>query len=94
MENNLARGISLEDVARECGVSRTHFSRGFKRSTGVMAYAWLHGLRIAKAKSLLRDLTRSLPQIALECGFADQSHFTRAFKKTVGVPPGIWRRQY
>jgi AraC family transcriptional regulator len=36
----------------------------------------------------------SLADIAVACGFADQSHFTAAFRKAVGVPPGTWRRDH
>lgn len=92
MAAHLARGISLEEVARHCGLSRAHFSRGFKQNTGVMAHTWLHQLRINKAKHMLVQPDYSLPTIALECGFADQSHLTRAFKKATGAPPGTWRK--
>jgi AraC-like DNA-binding protein len=48
--------------------------------------------RIALAKALLREDVLALSQVALECGFSDQSHFTRSFSAMVGVSPGVWRR--
>jgi AraC family transcriptional regulator len=48
--------------------------------------------RIDKAKDLLRSSDLSLNEIALACGFADQSHFTAVFTRMVGVSPGFWRR--
>lgn len=48
--------------------------------------------RCELAKELLRSSPLSLAEIALACGFADQSHFTRAFARLVGMTPGAWRR--
>jgi hypothetical protein len=48
--------------------------------------------RIALAKSLLRDDHMSLAEVALACGFSDQSHFTRCFSASVGMSPGMWRQ--
>jgi hypothetical protein len=48
--------------------------------------------RIEKAKQLLTDTTLSLAEIAMACGFADQSHFTRVFSRTTHASPGAWRR--
>ena len=92
MQENLAQDLSLERIARECCLSRAHFARYFKNSTGMPAHKWLQCLRIEHAKQLLQAPDKSLTQIALDCGFADQSHFTRVFKSFVGVTPGIWRR--
>jgi len=47
--------------------------------------------RCSSAKELLNDWTLSLTDVALSCGFADQSHFTRVFNALVGCPPGEWR---
>ena len=48
--------------------------------------------RVELAKDLMRDRESSLSEIALRCGFADQSHFTRVFVHATGVSPGAWRR--
>lgn len=83
---------TLRDVARQCGLSVSHFSRAFKETTGVAPYRWLVLRRVDVAKSLLRARRHSLSDIALECGFADQSHFTRVFTRIAGISPGAWRR--
>jgi AraC family transcriptional regulator len=92
MRSNLAQSLSLEQIAQECGLSRAHFARNFKNTTGVPVHEWLQRLRIEQAKLLLVKRDQTLAQIALSCGFADQSHFTRVFRNVVGMAPGMWRR--
>lgn len=89
---NLASDISLARVAQECGLSATYFSRAFKCSTGTTPHAWLQMCRVDHAKQLLTDRDLSLAEIALNCGYADQSHFTRTFARLTGATPGAWRR--
>lgn len=89
---DLAGDLSLGEVARECGLSATHFSRAFKRSTGTTPHGWLQKCRIEHAMLLLPDRDLPLAEIALRCGFADQSHFTRTFARLAGATPGAWRR--
>jgi AraC family transcriptional regulator len=89
---NLDGGVPLKDVARECRLSVSHFSRAFRRTMGVAPHHWLLTRRIEVAKEKLRDRRLSLSDVALVCGFADQSHLTRVFTGMVGVSPGAWRR--
>jgi AraC family transcriptional regulator len=84
--------ISLQEVARECHLSMSHFSRQFRRTTGLPPHKWLLTRRIEVAKEKLGDPRLSLPDVAAACGFADQSHLTRVFTRMVGVSPGAWRR--
>ena len=79
----------MADLAIDCGVSVSHFSRAFRQSTGLSPHQWLLKRRVDQAKSLLRDRTLSLSDVALSCGFGDQSHFTRVFTKLTGITPGI-----
>lgn len=90
---NLAREMSLAEVAAECRLSPWHFSRAFKASTGVTPHGWLQRCRIERARSLLRDADLSLAQVSQATGFADQSHFTRVFRRAAGISPGAWRRR-
>jgi methylphosphotriester-DNA--protein-cysteine methyltransferase len=57
------------------------------------AAAHSHGQgRVERAKELLPNSKLSLSDVALACGFGDQSHFTRTFTATVRLSPGVWRR--
>jgi len=89
---NLANAISVSEVAAQCKLSRSHFSRAFRAATGYAPHRWLLQYRVEKAHDLLRG-PMPLSSIALVCGFTDQSHLTRAFKRIFGVPPGRCRRQ-
>ncbi|KRQ12708.1 hypothetical protein AOQ71_16365 [Bradyrhizobium manausense] len=83
--------VSLADIATECGLSTAHFARAFKISTGTPPHRWLMDQRIEESKRLLVGSSLPLIDIAIKCGFADQSHFTRAFSARVGTTPGRWR---
>lgn len=88
---NLGGEISLARIAAECGLSAAHFARAFRVSTGTPPHRWLMNQRIEQSKALLLDPELSLTEIAIKCGFADQSHFTRAFSAAMGATPGRWR---
>jgi AraC-like DNA-binding protein len=85
-------GVPLADVARECRLSTSHFQRAFRRTVGMAPHKWLLSRRIELAKEKLRDGRSSLSEVALACGFGDQSHLTRVFTRLVGTSPGAWRR--
>ena len=89
---NLAHDPSIAEIAHECGLSSSYFARAFKRSTGVPPSRWLTKMRVERAKELLKDPRCELAEIALQCGFVDQSHFTRVFSRSEGYSPGRWRR--
>lgn len=89
---NLAGNVTLAELARECELSIRHVTRAFRASTGMSPHAWLLRHKVKKAKGLLTTSPRVLADIALECGFADQSHFSRTFQRVAGVSPGAWRR--
>jgi AraC family transcriptional regulator len=92
LDANLDGDVSVTMLAEACGLSSTHFSRAFHRTTGTSPHQWLLRRRIDKARRLLRDPDAPLADVALNCGFANQSHFTRVFTRLIGVSPGQWRR--
>ena len=74
---NLEGGVPLKEVARECGLSVSHFSHAFRRTLGVAPHNWLIEQRIVLSKEKLRDDRLPLTDVAAECSFCDQSHFER-----------------
>lgn len=84
--------LSISEIAEACGLSVSHFTRAFHQTTGLSPHRWLTERRIERAQALIRDVELPLSEIAVTCGFADQSHFTRVFTGVVGKSPGAWRR--
>jgi two-component system response regulator YesN len=87
MRQNYGGRICLGDVAREAGLSPSHFSRVFKKETGCNFNAYMNTVRIEKGMALMRDGNRTLADIADAVGFKDRSYFTKVFKRVTGVSP-------
>ena len=89
----IGRHVPVADLASACGLSESHFVRAFRQSTGLPPHQWVLARRIERSKELLsRSPSQSLSEVAIACGFADQSHFTRTFPRMAGLTPGAWRR--
>jgi transcriptional regulator GlxA family with amidase domain len=89
--DRLGETIEVAELASACALSRSHFSRAFKCSTGLSPQDWIRHQRIARAKHLIRSTDLSLTQISLECGFCDQAHFCHIFTRSEGINPFAWR---
>ena len=94
MRADLATNLDLHTIAAESGYSRTHFLRTFRASTGYSPHQWLTHLRIEEAKTLLQKASKSLIDVALDCGFSSHGHFSNTFRRIVGVAPREYRRNY
>jgi AraC-like DNA-binding protein len=86
-----AHDITVADLAAVAGLSRAHLTRAFAGAYHTPPHVYLNAVRIAQAQARIR-LGMPLAEVALECGFADQSHLTRRFKGTVGVTPSAWQK--
>ncbi|KRR04604.1 helix-turn-helix domain-containing protein [Bradyrhizobium valentinum] len=85
--------VSLAALASDAGLSRFHFCRAFKESTGLSPHAWLRQHRLEQAMNMLRDTDASVVSIAAELGYASQTAFAAAFRKLTGETPSDWRRR-
>lgn len=94
IEDNLDRPIGLVELADIVNVGRFHFTRLFKRSTGMTAISFVEQCRIRRAQSLILETTIPLAEIALMTGFSDQSHFTRRFHRHTGCTPAAFAREH
>ena len=79
--------IALDKLAAIANVSRFHFARMFKLSTGVSPMMYVEQSRLRKAQDLIKEGQLSLAGVGEAVGFADQSHFTRRFRLHVGCTP-------
>jgi AraC-like DNA-binding protein len=92
IEANLSQDVSLADVADASGTSVSSLIRGFNTALGVSPHRWALNRRIALAQRLIYESATPLNEVAIACGFADQSHLTRVFVRNVGSTPAVWRR--
>lgn len=90
---NLTGEFPVAELAGSCGLSRSHFTRAFRISMGTPPHRWLVRERVRRAADLLGRTDDSIAEIALGCGFCDQSHLTRSFHTMIGISPAAWRRQ-
>lgn len=87
MEDHIGENVSLGDLAQAACVSRFHFARMFRVSTGKSPMAFLLRLRIERAKEMLRGGNAKIAEVAAALGFFDQSHFARSFRRVTGLSP-------
>ncbi len=90
-ENYRDPNISLISVAKHVGMSAAHFSTVFSQTTGRPFIHYLTGLRIERAKELLKSTNMKLSDIAMEIGYNEPNYFSHVFRKTTGITPKEFR---
>ncbi|WP_234330520.1 helix-turn-helix domain-containing protein [Streptomyces acidiscabies] len=88
---NLAEPLSLDTLARVAGISSSHFTRTFRASTGHSPHQYVLRQRLEQARTVLLTTASPIADIALACGFTDQSHLTRTMRRQLGVTPHALR---
>lgn len=91
IEEHLAEGVGLSDLAAAAELSVYHFSRQFRQSTGMAPHQYVLQRKIERAKETLRDPRKSILEASARVGFDDQSHFTKTFRRLVGITPTEFR---
>jgi transcriptional regulator GlxA family with amidase domain len=93
IDANLGCPISTDELTAIVSMSTSHFFRSFKASFGEPPFSYIARRRVARAQKLMLTTEDPLCDIALACGFCDQSHFTRVFRRFAGQSPFLWRQQ-
>src|SRR5262252_2078482 len=93
MHERPERQWSVDDLAREVGLSRSALHERFVRFVGQAPMQYLANWRMQLGARLLRESSRIVADIALEVGYDSEAAFARAFKRIVGVPPATWRKE-
>lgn len=91
MDEHFDGRITLEQLCKCSGLSKSTLLRSFTNAKGVTPYRYLQAVRIGKAKELLEQGAKP-SDAALQTGFSDQSHFTNSFGTFIGLPPAAYRR--
>jgi AraC-like DNA-binding protein/quercetin dioxygenase-like cupin family protein len=93
IDRSLESVITVKQAAACAHMSKSHFTRFFRRVTGQPFVTYLHHLRVAKAQTLLTATDRSIAEIGQEVGFCDQSYFGLIFHKIAGRSPRQFRNE-
>lgn len=93
IEQNFQNDITVEDIAKICGLNRSYFGKMFKDSTGKTPQQFLMTYRMIKATELLKLTKLSISDISNAVGYPNQLHFSRAFKNIYGISPREWRNE-
>src|SRR5215469_2876846 len=94
MENQMARQIAVEDLAKRAEMSTRNFDRRFRAAVGEAPTSYLQKLRIEKAKRLLETTDHSVSEIMLKVGYEDERSFRRLFRSLAQLSPKAYRRKY
>lgn len=93
MERRLAEPLTVAELAAEAGLSPSRLHAAFRAATGQGPAACLADLRLDRAMALLGQGRMGIAEIALACGYAEQSALTRALRRRRGITPGQVRRR-
>lgn len=92
LRDSFDRTFSLTELSNQLDLHPAHLSRDFSRYFRCNFSEYIRRIKVEKALSMLRNKKVTLTDIALNCGFADQSHFIRCFKEFVGITPKAFRK--
>lgn len=92
IEKNYAGRISLEELAQLARLSNSYFSVAFRVTFGTSPHDYVCRRRVQQVMYMMINTESSLSEIALDCGFADQSHLSRVFRRITKHTPAAWRR--
>jgi RpiB/LacA/LacB family sugar-phosphate isomerase len=94
IRENIAREVSVAQLAQTVGMSQYYFSKLFKTSTGITPHQYVMRQRVERAQELLCNTPTPLASVATQVGFETQSHFTSVFRHIVGVTPKHYREMH
>jgi transcriptional regulator GlxA family with amidase domain len=94
LESHLMDKVSMEDLARNVGISTRHFIRRFKKATGESPVNYLQQLRIETAKNILETKNATVDEIAQNIGYENSSTFRKLFKEHTGLSPREYRDRF
>lgn len=92
INNHLHMPVPMSEVAKQCQLSHTQFSKRFSKVVGLSPVKYLTYMKIKKAQTLLSDTELPISDIAFMCGYESPFYFSKRFHKTVGISPRAYRQ--
>jgi len=92
INKNFGRQISREEISEYCGVSGDYLTRIFAKEMGFRLWDYLTEFRLYMAKLMMGESSLTAKEVAVRCGFANDSYFNKAFRKAYGVTPNAFRK--
>ena len=92
--NHYSDPITVKDLAAEVSLSTSQLHREFSKRFGITPNDYIREVRIGVARYLLESEYAPVGEVAVRCGFYDQSHFTRSFKASTGITPLQYRKRF
>ena len=93
VNQNVGRITSLSDLCEEFHYSKNYIIRLFNQEFGTSPIQYINEVKIKRATYLLETTSKSIAEIAHDCGYADYAYFYKRFVQKTGVSPLAWRRQ-
>jgi AraC family transcriptional regulator len=84
--------LTGKSIAGVAGLSKYHFGKAFRQSTGMTLHSYVLACRMRRSQELLAKSDLPLAAIAKAAGFSNQSHFTSVFSSRIGISPGSYRQ--
>ncbi|MBV6627246.1 MAG: response regulator [Rivularia sp. (in: Bacteria)] len=94
IEANYQKGITLSDVAEAVGYSAAYLTNRVAKITGETVNSWIVKRRMSAARSLLKNTSQNIEEIATNVGYQNACHFSRQFRQHHDIPPQAWRKKH
>lgn len=95
IEENISRSdLSVEEMARQMGMSRAHLYKCLMATCGKTPIEFIRSIRLKRATELLKDSRYNISEIAYQVGFNNPRYFTKYFSEAYGIPPSAYQEKY
>lgn len=95
LESHIDRDIKLAEMAQIMNMNSSYFCRAFQQEIGISPHQFVLQLRIEKAKQILKQSPQlPISDVAVNCGFTNQSMLNKHFRKVVGTTPTQYRKEH
>lgn len=92
ISENYTDRITIKDICEAIGYSKSTVLSSFKKEFSTTINSYMTNMRLERAKKMLENEDKTINEIALECGFSDQSYFSKVFSAKYKITPTDYRK--